>query len=151
MTVVLTNLAEEIQQYISDNSSLNLNYDPVADDVNFTLGNILNVTDLDFLLGSNIDLTMFEEGGSVSPTGRREKQERSFRFVYKGNSGQLAINLCWALVEWLWNSARTFQTATFRIWIPRFPDKLPSVIAANQDGSHLADFVVTFFAFTLVG
>lgn len=151
MTVVLTNLAEEIQQYISDNSSLNLNYDPVADDVNFTLGNILNVTDLDFLLGSNIDLTMFEEGGSVSPTGRREIQERSFRFVYKGNSGQLAINLCWALVEWLWNSARTFQTTTFRIWIPRFPDKLPSVIAANQDGSHLADFVVTFFAFTLVG
>lgn len=151
MTVVLLNLAEEIQEYISSNSTLSLNHDSTVGNVNFTLGNILNVTDLDFLLGSNIDLTMFEEGGTVIPTGRRERQERTFRFIYKGNSGQLAVNLCWQFIQWLWSDARSFKTATFRIWVPRFPDKLPSVISANQDGSHLADFVVTFFAFTLVG
>jgi hypothetical protein len=151
MSIKAQDLSEEIQEYISTNSSLGLNHDPASGNVNFTLGNVLNVVDLDTLVGSNIELTMFEEGGSIIPSGRRERQERAFRFVTRGNSGQLAINASWNLFEWLWNDARSFQTQNFKVWIPRGPDVLPSLFAAQKDGTHIANFLLTFFAYKRTG
>lgn len=108
---------------------------------NFTLGNLLNVQDLELILGSKILLTLFEEGGNLYGSARRTRQERTFRFVYKGAHGQEAMNYCWRLLRFL-HKRKTFETAEYRAWLARI-DKLPGIIAAGQDGTHLADCVVT--------
>lgn len=149
MPLIAVNFAEELQDYIAQNSGLGLIVPGIGPVGNFTIGNLLDVDNLDLLLGTGIDCTIFEEGGNLIRTGRRHRQERSFRFVYKGDAGQTAVNSCWRLLQFLEN-ARTFLTSTFRVWVAR-TDKLPTVIAADQAGTHLADFVMTFFVFNRVG
>ena len=131
------NCAEEIQDYLAANSGLGLTVG-----TNFTLGNLLNVQDLEQLATSKIDLTMYEEPGTLVETARKTRQERTFRFVYKGDYGQEAVNRCWSLVSYV-QRTKTFLTATFRVWFSRV-EKTPTVIAAGQDGTHLADTVITF-------
>ncbi len=147
--LVAVNFAEELQDFIAQNSGLGLVVPGTGPVGNFTIGNILNVDNLDLLLGSGIDCTIFEEGGNLIRSGRRHRQERNIRFIYKGSFGQEAVNSCWLLLQYLENK-KTFRTATFTVWIAR-TDKLPTVIAADQAGTTLADFVMTFFVFTRVG
>lgn len=148
MALVSVGWAEELQDYIAENSGLGLVVPGTGPVGNFTLGDLLNVDNLDHLLGGQIDCTIFEEGGSLTRSGRRHHQERSVRFVYKGDRGQGVVNSCWRLLQFLEND-RTFLTSTFRTWVAR-TDKLPTVIAADQAGTHLADFVMTFFVFNRV-
>lgn len=141
MLIKAKNCAEEIQSYIADNSGLGLVVGTAS--ANFTLGNILDITDLDqYLSSSPVVLTMFEEGGDSVSSHRNERIERTFRFLYKGSYGQEAINRCWDLLKYLWD-LRKFETSTFSIWLMR-KDKLPGIVAASQSGVYLADIVVTF-------
>jgi len=149
MPLVALNWAEEVQDYIAENSGLGLVVPGVGPVGNLTLGNLLNVDNLDALLGSEIRCTIFEEGGNLNRTGRRHQQERSLRFVFKGEHGQEAVNSCLALLQFLENG-RTFLTSTFRTWVAR-TDKMPTVIAADQAGTHLADFVMTFLVYNRTG
>ena len=149
MTISTINLAEEIQDFIAANSDLNLTVPSVGTAGNFVLGNLLNVDDLGSLLESQIVCSMFEEGGTLIRTGRRVQQERTYRFVFKGSYGQEAINLCHGLVGYLEN-LKSLSTATFSVWVLRF-EKMPSVIAADHGGTHLADIVVTFLATNKTG
>ncbi len=149
MQITAVNFAEEVQDFIATNSSLGLIVPAAGVAGNFLIGDILNVNDLDTLLGKQIVLTMFEEGGTITRTGRRHLQERTLRFVYKGNSGQAAVNLCWNLYTYL-EKKLTFQTATFRIWLAR-TEKLPGVFAADQGGVSLADLILTFLVQSRTG
>lgn len=134
---------EALQDFIADNSGLGLTVGSAGISGNLTVGNLLNVDDLETLLGSEIVCTLFEEGGNIVRTGRRHRQERGVRFVYKGTHGQGAVNSCWTLLQFLENQ-KSFSTTDFTVWIAR-TDKLPGVIAADRGGTHLADFVMTFF------
>ena len=145
MPLVLANFLEEVQDYIAANSGLGLVVPGAGvDGGNFTISNVLDIDNLDRALGAGIDCTMFEEPGTITRTGRRHRQERTVRFVYKGSHGQEAVNSCQALLQYLENK-RTFVTATFTVWVAR-TDKTPTVVAADQGGTHLADFVMTFLA-----
>lgn len=144
MGTVFINFVQELQDYIIANSGFT---PTLSAGVNFTIGNLLDVQDLELILRKKILLTLFEEGGTLLERGRRTQQERSFRFIFKGNYGQEAVDHCWRLLKWLLNK-RTFQTNTFRVWLAR-ADKLPTVFVANESGSHLADFVVTLNIFSL--
>lgn len=141
----LTNLAEELQEYISDNvTGLSVTYTMAE---NFVLGRMLNVQDLDDLVGQNIDLTLFDEGGpGLVPGSRVVRQERTFRFVHRGD-GQQAVTRAQELLEWLWNR-KSFQTATFRVWVAQ-PAALPSAFRYYRSGDTLADFLMNFYAFNL--
>ena len=141
MKLGLRDFLEELQDHIANESDLDLTVSE-----NFTIGNLLDLQDIDTYLSSEIELTMFEEGGGLRRSGRRHHQERTVRFLYKGDYGQQAVNRCLALIEWLSNNSLSFQTSNFREWMAR-TDKLPSVIAAAQTGTHLADCVVTFLVF----
>ena len=138
----LVNFAEEFQDWLASN------YDVTTLTVgeNFTLGNILNVYELDKYRQNKIFLTMFEEGGSIISSGRRTRQERTFRFVFRGNHGQEAINHGLEFVAWF-KRKKTFETATYRAWLNRF-DRLPTVISAEQSGVSLADLVLTLNVWT---
>lgn len=150
MPLLAVNFVEELQTYLADNSGLGLVIPGRGvTGGNFTIGNLLNVDRLEDVLGSEIVCTMFEEGGNIIRTSRRHRQERTIRFLYKGEYGQAAVNSCWLLLQYL-EDLKTFQTDTFRVWVAR-ADKLPTVIAADQGGTHLADFVITFFALYRTG
>lgn len=142
-------VAEQLQAAISAGSPLGLNHDPDSGPVNFTLGRMLDLDDLSSLLGSEIVCTMYEEGGTLVRTGRRHRQERAFRFLMKAEHGQASINLGWRLLQWLENQKR-IATSSFVAWVARF-DKLPTVIAADQSGTALADFVTTFYVWNRTG
>jgi hypothetical protein len=104
------NLAEEIQDWIAANTTgLSLTY-TVGE--NFILGDALDIQDLDELSGSNVDLTMFEEGSSFVYGGSFVRQDRTFRFVHKGTYGQQAVNRAWELVEWFKNESKTFLSVS---------------------------------------
>jgi len=149
MPLVAAGWIEELQDYIAQNSGLGLIVPGAGPVGNFTAGDLLNVDNLDQLLGSGIVCTIYEEGGNLVRTGRRHRQVRTLRFVYKGDIEQLAVNSCWSLIEFLENKL-TFTTLTFKTWVARV-DKLPTVIAKDQAGTHLADFVVTFFVYNRTG
>lgn len=145
MKLTLAQFAEQLQDHIAANSTLGLTVGE-----NFTLGNLLDIQDMEGYLASKIELTMFEEPGTLSRTGRRFHQERTIRFLYKGDYGQQAINRCHALLEWLQNSALYSNLSSFKAIVARV-DKLPSVVAADQSGTHLADCIVTFFVYNPTG
>jgi len=147
--LIASGFIEALQDYIADNSGLGLTVGSAGVAGNLTVGNILNVYDLESLLGSQIVCTLFEEGGNIVRPHRKHRQERGIRFVYKGDHGQEAVNLCWALLQYLEN-LRSFSTTAFTVWVAR-TDKLPSVFAADQAGTHLADFAMTFFVLNRTG
>lgn len=132
----MVNFAEQFQDWIANNCDISLTVGK-----NFVLGNLLNVYDFDKLKRSHILLSMFEEGGSIISRGRRTQQERTFRFIFRGNYGQEAINYGLRFVSWL-RRKKTFETDSFRAWLSRV-DKLPTVVSADQDGVSLADLVIT--------
>lgn len=141
------NLAEEVQDWIAANATgLSLAY-TVGE--NFILGDALDIQDLDELSGSNVDLTMFEEGSNFVYGGSFVRQDRTFRFVHKGTYGQQAVNRAWELVEWFKNESRTFVTDTFRVLVVQFP-VLPTIFARYRSGVHLADFVILTYSYNRV-
>lgn len=141
MNLTATNFAEELQDHIADNSGLGY-----VVGRNFTLGELLDVDNLGAWFDPEILLTIFEEGGTLIRTGRKHRQERTFRFLCKGTKAQLSVNRAWAVLTWLENT-RTFLSSTYRAWLAR-TDKMPSVVAADDSGTYLADFVVTFYVFS---
>jgi len=145
MALIAVNFAEELQDWIADNYTV----ETLTVGQNFILGNLLDLQDIADYLASSVSLSMYEEGGNIVRTGRRHHQERSIRFVFKGQYGQEAVNKTWQLLQWL-EDQKTFLSSTFRVWLARI-DKLPSVIGADQDGIHLADSVVTFFVLYRTG
>ncbi len=138
MPVEFEEFAEQFQSWLAANADFT---PALVVARNFTLGNLLNIQDIELYLGSKILLTMFEEPGTLQGAARRTRQERTFRFLYKGAHGQEAMNHCWRLLKFLHNK-KTFETDDFRAWLARI-DKPPGVVAAGEDGTHLADCVVT--------
>lgn len=116
---------------------------------NATLGNLLDVADLGRIMNSKVILTLFDEGGNLARSGRRHQQERTFRFVMKGNHGQAAIDLCWEVLEFLENQRR-FESGVFSVWLLQ-TETLPSTVATAESGLALSDFVVTFLVSTNPG
>jgi len=133
---------EEIQDYISANSGLGY-----TTGTNFVIGDILDMA----TLGATeaIDLTMYDEGGSLTPSGRRWHIRRNIRFIFKDTFGQGAVNKAWKFVDWLGNE-RTFTTSTYRVWWER-NSKLPSIIGATRADTYLADVVAQFLLLTKTG
>lgn len=133
---------EALQDYLATIDSLGLTVTGSGvSGGNLTVGNVLNVYALDELSGSEIVCSLFEEGGTITRS-RKPRQDRSIRFVCKGTHGQGAVNLCWDIIEEL-EKRKRFQTDVFSAWLARI-DTLPTVIAADEAGTHLADFVATF-------
>lgn len=140
MPAVARNFAQELQTEIAA-----LDLDPaLVVGSNFTLGNFLNVGDLGGHFSEEVILAMFEDGFVPQRQGRKPLQERTIRFIYKGSYGQEAVDRCHALWEAL-EKKLYFNTATFTTAMLR-TDKGASVIGADEAGTYLADFVVTFVA-----
>ena len=72
---------EEIQDYIAANSGLGYTVG-----TNFVIGDILDLATLGATKA--IDLTMYDEGATLEPSGRRWHMHRDIRFVFKGDFGQ---------------------------------------------------------------
>lgn len=136
----LTNQIEEIQDYIAANSDLGY----VVGE-NFTAENTMDFADLGRLLGSQVLLTIFDEGGELVPSGRITLQNRTYRFVTKGTSSHAAMERARELLEWLWNQKR-FDTSTYRVLL-RTVERMPTVVARGDSGSALADFLVSLVIF----
>jgi hypothetical protein len=136
----LSNLIEEIQDYIADNSGLGY-----VVGQNFTAENSMSFTDIGRLLSSQVLLTIFDEGGELVPSGRLTIQNRIFRFVTKGTTPNDAMDRARSLVEWLWNH-KNLLTSTYRSQV-RTLERLPTIIDRGEDGSTLVDFVVSMVVF----
>ncbi|UCG53554.1 MAG: hypothetical protein JSW58_08350 [Candidatus Latescibacterota bacterium] len=134
----LEGFTEQFQDYIVANTDFT---PTLVVGTNFIIGNILDVQDLEQRLTSKILCTLFDEGGNLIGSGRRTRQERSFRFVFKGDYAAEAVNHGFRLLAWLQNH-RVFRTSEFQAWWAR-ADKLPSVIVRGKGGATLADFVVS--------
>lgn len=146
MPVTVLNFAEELQDAVAAFTGP----DPaLVVGENFTLGNVLDVGDLEGVLTESVVLTMFEEGFLPIRTGRSVHQERTVRFLYKGSYGQEALNRCLVLWKAL-EDALYITTATYRVIVLR-TDKGPGVVGADESGTHLADFIVTFFVKQITG
>ena len=133
---------EEIQDYIADNSGLGYSVG-----TNFVIGDIMDMATL--AATKAIDLSMYDEGAKMEPSGRRWHMHRNIRFVFKGTFGQGAVNSGWKFVDWVGNQ-RVFHTTSYRVLWEGFP-KLPSVIGATRAGTYLADTVVSFRLLTKTG
>ena len=140
--LVMRGLAEEIQDFVAENSALGY---VVGNGGNFTIEDAADIQDLVRLANSEILLTQFDEGGTLIPGARRTAQERSFRFAAKGGHAQEALNRAHDLLSWLWNR-KTFTTDSFRVLVLRVP-RIPQVVLRGASGSHVADFVVTVLAY----
>jgi hypothetical protein len=131
--LVLRGLGEEIQTYIGANFLDD--GEPVytvGNGGDFTLGDSADIQDLEILAGSEILLTLYDEGGTLIPSARRTTQERSFRFAAKGATAQEALDRAHDLLSWLWNK-HTFATASFRVLVLRVPG-LPQVVLRGASG-----------------
>lgn len=145
--LVMRGLAEEVQDFVGDNF-FGDDGEPVyvvGNGGNFTVSDAADIQDLELLAGSEILLTLYDEGGTLVPSARRTAQERSFRFAARGANAQEALDRAHDLLSWLWNR-KAFTTAGFRVWVLRVPS-LPQVAVRGASGSHVADFVVTVLAY----
>ena len=133
---------EEIQDYIADNSGLGYSVG-----TNFVIGDILDLATLGATKA--IDLTMYDEGATLEPSGRRWHMHRDIRFVFKGDFGQGAVNNAWKFVDWLGNN-RSFSTASYKVMWENFP-KLPSIIGATRADTYLSDVVSRFLFLNKTG
>lgn len=138
----LGGMAAELQDYIAENSGLGY----VVGE-NFTLQDAADIQDLEQMVASRsqVLLTMFDEGGTLIPSGRRTPAERTFRFAVKGAHAQEALDRAHELLSWLWNR-KAFATAGFVVWVLRAPG-LPQVPVRGASGSHVADFIVSMLAY----
>lgn len=142
MSITGRGFIEAVQDWVASISTLGYTVPSAGVTGNITVGNLLDVDNLDQSLGSEIGCTLFDEGGTIVRTSRGGRQERTVRFVCKGQYGQQAVNSCWDIHKEL-ESRKRFSSGIFSAWVAR-TDKLPTLIAADQGGTHLADFVVTF-------
>jgi len=133
---------EDIQDYISSSSGLGY-----TTGTNFVIGDILDLSTLGATKA--IDLTMYDEGATLEPSGRRWHMHRDIRFVFKGAFGQGAVNNAWKFVDWI-GTLRTFTTPNYRVWVENFP-KLPSIIGATRADTYLADAVARFLLLSKTG
>ena len=133
---------EEIQDYIAANSGLGYTVG-----TNFVIGDILDLATLGATKA--IDLTMYDEGATLEPSGRRWHMHRDIRFVFKGDFGQGAVNNAWKFVDWLGNN-RSFSTASYKVMWENFP-KLPSIIGATRADTYLSDVVSRFLFLNKTG
>lgn len=139
----LENLTEEFQDYIAANSGLGY----VVGD-NFTAENSMDYTDQARLLNSKVLLTIFDENGTLIPSGRQTRQEKYWRFVTKGTYANEALDRARALLVWLWNT-KTFDLTTYRVLVAQTL-KMPEIVARGESGSHLAEFVLQSLVFNKV-
>ncbi len=143
MTLLKTHgVIEEIQDYIASDSDLGYTVG-----TNFVIGDVLDMA----TLGSTeaIDLSMFDEGAQLVPSGKRWYMHRNIRFVFKSTFGQGAVNKAWEFVDWVINQ-RMFFTTTYKVMWERL-SKPPTVIGATRADAYLADTVVQFLLLNKTG
>jgi len=139
---VAEGLIEQIQDLISAEATLN-----------YTTGETLTIgqspdpiSDFPTLLQSDrILLTIYESGGTLTRRSRFVHQERTFRFVHRGDHPQDAINRAWRLIEWFENKRKHTSLTGFALLFTRV-SSLPQVVFRGADGSALADSNLTFLA-----
>ena len=147
----LDGLTEQIQDYIAANfvstvrqAGASFPTGGYVVGTNFLAENAMQYQDIARLLGNEVLLTLFDEGGTLNPSGRQTHQTRLFRFVTKGSHSNEALDRARDLIEWLWNAARHFTTTDFRVRV-QTPQQFPAVIDRGDSGSFLADAIVPFF------
>ena len=139
----LENLTEEFQDHIAANSGLEY-----VVGQNFTAENSMDYPDIARLLNSKVLLTIFDENGTLIPSGRQTRQEKYWRFVTKGTHANEALDRARALLMWLWNT-KTFDLPTYRVMVAQTL-KMPEVISRGESGSYLAEFVLQTLVFNKV-
>ena len=128
---------EDLAEYFSDNSELGYTLA-----TNFLIGDILDFQDIDQLIGSKIDLTVYDEGGILRFGSRFHTQERSLRFLVRDTYAQGAINKAHDIAAWFGDSRR-LPTTNFLFTFMAL-SKFPGLVLAHDSGTYFADVVVTF-------
>lgn len=144
--LVLTSMGEELQDYIAANSGLG--YVVGGSSANFTLEQVLDWEDIARLLRQKVLLTLFDDGGTLTPSGSQTHQSRNWRFVAKGTHANEALDRVRNVVTWLWNT-KSFETATYRYVFVRVIG-MPSILARGESGSHLAEASLQSLVFNRV-
>ena len=137
--IVSKNFVEDISDYFSENNSLGYT---LAD--NFLIGEVLDVDNIDSLIGNKIDLTVYDEGGTLRVGGRFHTQERSLRFLVRDTFAQGAINKSHDIASWIGDN-RYISTTNF---VSHFVSLggFGTVVLAHESGTYFSDVVVTFLA-----
>ena len=148
MTLVAGGFLEDFQDHVADNSGLGF-----VVGTNFTIGQSPDpIQDFPTILAATrMRLTIYESTGTLTRMSRRIHQERTFRFVHRGDHPQDAVNRAWGLVEWFENDNLhvTFPSNSFTYRFLRTAT-LPTIVASSEDGSALADHNMTLLVLNKV-
>ncbi len=146
MTLVAGGFLEELQDHVADNSGLGF-----VSGTNFTIGQSPDpIQDFPTLLtATRMRLTIYESSGTLARFSRRIHQERTLRFLHRGDFPQDAINRAWNLVEWFENESLHASLTSFTYRLLRTAT-LPTIVASSEDGSALADHNMTLLVFNKV-
>ncbi len=109
---------------------------------NFIVGESLDIEDVEELLGSVIDLSIYDQAEQLQLSSRRTRAVRGVRFVFKDDFGQAALNRAHAMVEWL-SGLNRIEMPLFSAMLVRF-SRLPGIVAGRPSGAYLSDFVVHY-------
>jgi len=137
----LRGFIEELQDYIAANYS-DSDGRTYTTATNFTIGNFLDVEDLDRILGSDVDLTIYDQAIDVTKGARRHRTTRAVRFVFKDSHAQASLNRAHAMTEWL-SGLERIGLPLFVAWVHRF-QRMPGIITGRSSGTFLSDLVVHF-------
>ncbi len=146
MTLVAGGFLEVLQDHIAADSGLGF-----VVGTNFTIGQSPDpIQDFPTILAAaRMRLTIYESTGTLTRFSRRIHQERTFRFLHRGDHPQDAVNRAWGLVEWFENDSLHVTLTSFTYRLLRTAS-LPSIVASSEDGSALADHNMTLLVFNKV-
>lgn len=139
----LKGFIEELQDYIAANYTDDEGRSYVVAE-NFTIGEVLDVEDLDNLLGSNVDLTIYDQANQIVRTGRRFRSTRGVRFLFKGEHAQASLDRGHDMVAWL-SGLDQIELTSFHVWVERF-QRPPGIVTGRPSGTFLSDCVIHFLA-----
>jgi hypothetical protein len=137
---------EELRDHIASNSGLGY-----VVGTNLTVGYSPDPLE-DFpeqLTASRNILTIYEAGGTFIRRARQLHQERTVRFLFRGNHPQDAVNRAWRIYQWFERSNVHFDLTSFSCRFLR-TESPPTVVAAVEDTSALADMVLTYHVLSKV-
>lgn len=146
MPFVSVNFLEEFAAFIE--SEANLDY--VVGE-NLSVGDFADpIQDFPHLLAAQRNsLAIYDAGGTLTRTSHRTHADRSVRFITRGQYAQDAINNAFRLHGWVENELRHFTLPSFTAR-HLSTQVQPVLIVKGEDGSALANFVVTFRVINLV-
>lgn len=94
-------------------------------------------------------LTLYGSGGTLRRSSSLVHQDRSVRFVHRGDHPQDAVNRLWRVVEWLETKKKHMTLPSFAVRFLRH-EGLPTVSAVEEDRTALADVTLAFLVISRV-